>query len=90
MQERAVDDDDEVAISRKSAEINPYTKRLMLEIAKDTEFMASIKHPEYTHEENRAFFNYTSAKEEVSWKKKRRGLEEKELAIAEICSSRHG
>ena len=55
----------------------------MLEIAKDTEFMASIKHPEYTHEENRAFFNYNTDKEEVSRKKKRRGLEEKELALVE-------
>ena len=52
MQERAVDYDDIVAISRQSAEINPYAKRLMLETARDTEFMVSIEHPEYTHEEN--------------------------------------
>ena len=78
MQEQEIEEWGEVAITRKSAEINPCTKRLMLEIAKDTEFMESIKHPEYTHEEHRHFLNYTSAKEEFSWKRKGRGLQERE------------
>ena len=85
MKERFVDDEyeDIEAISRQCAEINPYAKRLMLEIERDPEYMASIEHPEYTHKEDLAFYNYSVAKNEASWRKKRRGLEDKELAVVE-------
>ena len=54
MKERFVDDEyeDIEAISRQCAEINPYAKRLMLEIERDPEYMASIEHPEYTFKED--------------------------------------
>ncbi len=50
--EQAVDDDDIETIGKQSADINPYAKRCMLEKARDTEFIASIEHPEYTFKED--------------------------------------